>query len=119
MPITPSPPGSKRAVVSSIYRRDVILTDPPNRWNAGYLQRLLAASTGFRCRCGHLARPKKAPLPVPEPRVGFARAGRLPAGSPTRSHYREAPETAGVFYGLQSLRQLLPVEVETHQPVAG
>ena len=98
----------------------VILADAVNRWNAGYLQQLLAASSGL-------------PLPVRE----IDQAGKdciclnLNPGlaSLGREGYRlsilpeairvEAPETAGVFYGLQSLRQLLPVEVEARQPVSG
>ena len=31
----------------------------------------------------------------------------------------EAPQTTGIFYGIQSLRQLLPVEVEERHPISG
>jgi hexosaminidase len=121
MPIIPRP--SRIDTHSGAFQltaETVILTDPSNGWNAGYLQRLLAPPTGL-------------PLPV----HALDHAGknsiclRLDPGlaSLGREGYRlsvkpeailvEAPETAGVFYGLQSLRQLLPVEVEERQPVSG
>jgi len=98
----------------------VILTDPPNRWNAGYLQRLLAASTGFPLPVRAFGQAEKSSICLClNPALGSLglegyRLAVLPEAITV-----EAPETAGVFYGLQSLRQLLPVEVETHQPVAG
>ena len=121
MPIIPLPSQVEaRSGDFQLTAETVILTDPPNRWNADYLHSLLTASTGF-------------PLPV-RPLDGAGEnciCLRLEPGleSLGREGYRlaispegvrvEASETAGVFYGLQSLRQLLPVEVEAHQPVAG
>jgi hexosaminidase len=98
----------------------VILTDVPNRWNAAYLHSLLAAPTTL-------------PLPVraSEWAVKNSIRLRLDPGleSLGREGYRltvtpeavtiEAPGMAGVFYGIQSLRQLLPVEVEERHPVSG
>jgi len=121
MPIIPLPSRIEaRSGVFQFSAETVILADLPNLWNADFLHRLLAASTGF-------------PLPV----RAFDQAGnnsiclRLNPGlaSLGKEGYRlvvtpeavtvEAPEPAGVFYGLQSLRQLLPVEVEARQPVSG
>jgi hexosaminidase len=98
-----------------------ILTDDSNRWNADYLRGWLAAPTGF-------------PLRVRTSVWGAALKGiclRLAPGldSLGREGYRlevrpeavaiEAPTTTGVFYGIQSLRQLLPVEIEQRHPVSG
>jgi hexosaminidase len=101
-------------------RDTVILTDPPNCWNADYLHGLLSIPTGF-------------PLTVrPSDQVGKSVFHlRLDPGLSElgREGYRltvapetvllEAPETAGVFYGLQSLRQILPVEIEQRHLVSG
>jgi hexosaminidase len=121
MPILPLPSRIEpHSGVFQLTAEKAILADPPNLWNADFLHRLLAASTGF-------------PLPV----QAFDRAGknaiclRLNPGleSLGKEAYRlavspeavtiEAPDPAGIFYGLQSLRQLLPVEVESSQPVSG
>ncbi len=98
----------------------VILTDLPNRWNADYLQSLLAAPTGL-------------PLPVRLSDQSGTNFIRLHLDSGLESlgpeGYRltvspqsvtlAAPAAAGVFYAIQSLRQLLPVEVEERLPVSG
>jgi len=121
MPIIPLPSCIEpRSGVFQLTAETAIMADPPNLWNADFLHRLLAASTGF-------------PLPV----RAFDRTGKnvicmcLNPGleSLGREAYRlavspeaviiEAPDPAGVFYGLQSLRQLLPVEVESPQLVSG
>lgn len=96
-----------------------IFTDDANRWNADYLRSTLSPSTGL-------------PLPI--------RTGSLPAATkgiclrlnPALARlgeegYRlevqpeavrlEAASAAGVFYGLQSLRQMLPVEIESRKKV--
>jgi len=98
----------------------VILTDSPNRWNADYLHDLLAAPTGLPLPVQGLDQIRKNAIRLrlnPElPSLG--REGyRLAVSSEAVTV--ESPETAGVFYGLQSLRQLLPVEVEERQPVPG
>ena len=98
----------------------VIVADTPNQWNATYLQDLMAPPTGF-------------PLPVQtdEPlqanviRLATARNGEALGRegytltvSP-KAVIIEAAEPAGAFYGLQTLRQLLPVEIEKRTFVPG
>ena len=98
----------------------VILTDLPNRWNADYLQGLLSTPTGFPLQV-HTQDPglKNCIRLCLEPGLeSLGSEGYRLAVSP-EGVIVEAPETAGVFYGLQSLRQLLPVEIEERQPVSG
>ena len=121
MPILPLPmhveqrPGQFRLTADTI-----ILAEPANRWNADYLHDLLTASTGF-------------PMTVQVSEQTARNAIRLRLDSQLESlgpeGYRlevlpeavsiAAPTTTGVFYGLQSLRQLLPASVEERRPVTG
>jgi hexosaminidase len=98
----------------------VIQADGPNRQNADILQRLLAGATGF-------------PLPVRAAEGAAENAIRLRLDPGLASlgdeGYRlevkaegvslEAPTTTGIFYGIQSLRQLLPAEIESTTPLPG
>ena len=100
--------------------KTVILTDPPNRWNAGYLQLLLGASTGFPLPVRTLDQTEKNSICLClNPGLGSLGQEGYRLSIRSEAITVEAPETAGVFYGLQSLRQLLPVEVEATQPVSG
>ena len=98
----------------------VILTDLPNRWNATYLHNLLAASTGFPLLVEAFEQSRKncICLRMNPGLESLGQEGYRLKVSPEVVTV-EAPETAGIFYGLQTLRQLLPVEVEERQPVAG
>jgi hexosaminidase len=121
MPIIPLPAQIEaRGGAFPFTSETVLLTDAPNRWNANFLQNLLAAPTGFPLPVQELERAVKNCIYL---RLDPGLESLGPEGyrleiSP-ESISVEAPETAGVFYGLQSLRQLLPVEVETRQPVSG
>ena len=95
-----------------------ILTDTANLWNADFLHNLLTLPTGF-------------PLQVLIRDQTDINVIRLNLNSGLSSlgleGYRlavqpgvvvvEAPTTTGVFYGIQSLRQLFPVEIEQHHLV--
>lgn len=121
LPVIPLPLEASRQPGTFIFdRQTVIFADESNRANAAYLRDLLAPPTGF-------------PLPV-EPDQGGDRPGitlkitgeRAALGA---EGYRlaiapgrvtiTAPEPAGGFYGLQTLRQLLPPEGESRRIVTG
>ena len=97
-----------------------ILTDTANRWNADFLQGLLAPPIGFplRVQTGDRAAKNVIRLRL-EP--GLERLGREGYQLEVRPDaiVIEAPGTAGVFYGIQTLRQLLPIEIEERRPVSG
>ncbi len=121
MNIIPLP--SQIEMRSGIFRltsRTVILTDPPNRWNAGYLQTFLSAPTGFPLPVGtsEQAGQDSIRLHLDPGLAALGREGYRLTVSPTQVTV-EAPETTGVFYGLQSLRQLLPIQIEERHPVSG
>ena len=97
-----------------------IYADTPNLWNADYLRNLLAPSTGL-------------PLEIQSDRLIVKNGIHLvlnPGLEPLgHEGYRleispdailiESFGTAGVFYGIQTLRQLLPVEIEERVSVIG
>lgn len=95
-----------------------ILTDDANRWNADFLHDLLAAPTSLHLpvRTGSLPA-KNAILLRLDP--ALARLGdegyRLEVQPEAVTV--DAPTTTGVFHGLQTLRQLLPVAIEEHRHV--
>jgi hexosaminidase len=99
----------------------VILSDSENRWNAEYLHDLLAAPTGFpfQIMIGGHEEPAGCIFlrlnPEAEP---LGDEGYRLEASP-ESVTIEAATSKGIFYGIQTLRQLLPVEIESRQPVPG
>jgi hexosaminidase len=97
-----------------------ISADGPNRWNADYLHALLTVPTGFRLRVRtpSLAAKNAIHLRLEPGLESLGREGYRLTVAPD-SVTVEAPMTAGVFYGIQSLRQLLPVEIEERRPVSG
>jgi hexosaminidase len=97
-----------------------IYSDLPNRWNADYLQELLSAPTGFPLwvRTKELAGKNCLRLRLDPGLKSLGHEGYRLTISPEEVTV-EALEKAGVFYGIQSLRQLLPVEVEERHPVSG
>ncbi len=121
MPIIPLP--SRIEANDSEFKltaETVILTDVPNQWNADHLHNLLAAPSGLPLpvRVSDQAGKSSIRLHLVQGLESLGQEGyRLAVSSEAVTV--EAPETAGVFYGLQSLRQLLPVEVEERHPVAG
>lgn len=108
-PILPRPahcePGPGTFVVTS---GTVILADQLNQWNAVYLHDLLQARSGFDLQLVDRAEGYESVIQL---RMGGERAilgreGYRLTVEPGRVDI-EAPEPAGVFYGIQSLRQLV------------
>jgi len=95
-----------------------ILTDSTNRWNADYLHDLLANPTGFplRVQTGGRAAKNVIRLRLDPTLEGLGREGYRLEVRP-EAIVIEAPGTAGIFYGIQTLRQLLPVEIEERHTV--
>ncbi len=80
----------------------------------------MAAPTGFPLQVRTLGQVEKNSicLRLDPGLASLGREGYSLAVSPEAVTV-SAPETTGVFYGLQSLRQLLPVEMENRHPVSG
>lgn len=110
----------RRTGTFRLKREICILTDAANRWNADYLRKLLAPPTGFPV--GILSDSLTAKNSIHlrlDPNLD--RLGREGYRVEVQADnvVIKAPETSGVFYGIQTLRQLLPVEIEERNPVAG
>lgn len=97
-----------------------ILADAANSWNAQYLRGVLAAPTGFRLfiLAEAVAERNVIRLRLDPRLVSLGWEGYRLIVTPETITV-EASETWGVFYGIQSLRQLLPVAVEERYLVPG
>ena len=96
-----------------------ILTDTANRWNADYLRGLLSAPTGFPLQINNADHTAKniINLRLDSRLKGLGSEGYRLEVKPD-SIVIEAPGITGVFYGIQTLRQLLPIEIEERFPVS-
>jgi hexosaminidase len=113
MPIIPLPTSiDPSRGVFTLSAETAILADVANQWNAAYLRDLFQRATGYPLP---LLESESSPQPVihlisrPHPELG--REGYLLTATPEEVRI-EADNAVGVFYGIQSLRQLLPVEIE-------
>jgi hexosaminidase len=91
-----------------------ILADSPNQWNAGYLQKLLSIPIGipFHYHSEVSATENLIQLHL-DPSLSSLGAEGYRLEITVSAVKIEALETAGIFYGIQSLRQLLPASVES------
>jgi hexosaminidase len=110
----------RRAREFELTHQTGILTDRANAWNANYLRELLSPATGFplQTRTGNRALQNVIQLRLDPGLQGLGREGYRLEVHP-EGIVIEAPGIAGVFYGIQSLRQLLPNEIEQRQLVSG
>ena len=99
----------------------IIFVDPFNSWNANYLRNLLASPTGFSFEIRNDNHHQKCFIQLALnsnlDSLGYEgyRLEILP-----NSILIESAGTAGVFYGIQTLRQLFPIEMEgTHEVIKG
>jgi hexosaminidase len=101
-------------------RETRILNDTHNLWNAGYLRELVTRPTGFpleiQLQSDRLIIKNSIHLYLNPSLVELGREGYRLQVLPD-SILIESSETAGVFYGIQTLRQLLPAEIEERVPV--
>ncbi len=95
-----------------------LLTDEPNRANAEYLRELLVPATGYELPIQFTPFGEGPKIIVQEGgdpwRLG-AEGYLLTVYPDTITIY--APQPAGTFYGIQTLRQLLPDAIESQEPV--
>ena len=99
-----------------------ILVDDASRENGEYLAALLFKSTGFRFQVatnsGVAAVPNAILLTTNNSLAGLGSEG-YELTVETNSVVIRAPKPAGVFYGIQTLLQLLPPEILSPRPVTG
>jgi hexosaminidase len=90
-----------------------IVTDIANRSNAEYLRQLLAPPSGFHLdiRSENVERKNTISLKLNPGLEMLGLEGYRLTVNPDMA-IMEAPTNTGIFYGIQSLRQLLPVEIE-------
>jgi hexosaminidase len=113
--LIPAPAEMNRKVGAFVITPEtVIAADAANQRNAVYLRDLIARPTGFRLAVQSEAvdSTNVIRLTTSEDRDTLRREGYRLDVSPGVVCI-EAPEPAGVFYGIQMLRQLLPIEIES------
>ena len=116
-PLIPWPAKIQRQPGTFAFTADtVIVAGAENEWNGHYLHDLLAPATGFPLQLsseapdqGNVVRLARGGDPE-----ALGQEGYLLSVSPDEVLI-EAPEPAGVFYGIQTLRQLLPTQVERRE----
>ncbi len=119
MDIIPLPahvkPGEGRFTLTE---NTIIQTDAANCWNADYLRKLLSLPTGFLLpiQTGGQAREDSICLHLESGLARLGMEGYLLSLTPA-AIIIEAHGNAGIFHGIQTLRQLFPPEVENLHPV--
>jgi hexosaminidase len=97
-----------------------VLSDTSNLWNAGYLREMLSAASGFplQVRTSQQEAKNVISLRLDPGLVRLGSEGYRLEVKPD-AIVIAAAGTAGVFHGIQTLRQLLPTEIEERHPVSG
>jgi hexosaminidase len=96
----------------TINSQTVVVTDEANHGNAVYLRQLLMPATGFSLPItGETSQENAIQLQITAGTTDLGAEGYHLDISPGRVRI-ESAGTGGIFYGIQSLRQMLPVEIE-------
>ncbi len=99
-----------------------IVVDKASKDTGKYLAQMLRKSTGYALKVSTQSKPaagkKTAVLIVRDPSAGIAAEGYQLTVEPQAVVIR-AGDSAGAFYGVQTLLQLLPPEVYASKPAAG
>jgi len=98
----------------------VLIADDPNQGNAAYFRGLLAPAMGVSLSIlADSASQGKAIILKLDPALQNLGPEGYSLSVQSQQIQIRAAHPAGVFYGLQTLRQLLPVEIETRIPQPG
>ncbi len=99
-------------------KESIILTDSANLWNANFLRKLLSAPTGFQfaIQDESLSKSNQIHLCLDSSLNRLGQEGYMLIIRPGTVVIK-AVNTSGVFYGIQTLRSILPVEIETRSLV--
>ncbi len=117
LPVVPRPTRvERRAGRFRLTPDTVIVSDERNRRNASYLRDLLAPPTGFQLPIRAASPPHNTAIVLNTDGEGTA---SYKLAISTRQVVISAAQATGVFYGLQTFRQLLPVEIERRRLVSG
>jgi hexosaminidase len=98
----------------------IISGDDPNRWNSVYLHALFASPTGYPLTVQSGDRKTRNSIRLRlDPSLEFLGLEGYRLEVRTDEVEITALTSTGVFYGIQTLRQMLPVDVEAHTLVPG
>ncbi|NOZ42921.1 MAG: family 20 glycosylhydrolase [Alphaproteobacteria bacterium] len=96
-------------------RTRLVINDKAARGVARYFQKFIIPATGFYLKISHIDKPQQGAINLFIAK-DFASPEAYTLSVRTNRVIIRAASKKGLFYGLQSLRQLLPPEIESHYP---